>query len=217
MPTKAQCVAKDPNPRVVFLSCVHDEPFSVRIRDILRGKLQGRFDDRDRPIEVSDSRDRLSGEEAAVVPWEKTPTDVIVLLSDEYVPKCVGKHQIAANETRPELNFVLRNQHSQQPVPYQVWFGLVQKSRWRTVWIEGRKLDDFSRVLHSLRPNYQEFCNDPDKVGVLDTESADAAELIFRHDSSGCLNCIAPSDSTPMASLAPPSAGFFKRLFQRKG
>ena len=192
MVTKLQSQTNTAGPRVVFISCFHADEFTPAVRDALRKKLDDTLDATDRPFELFDSRDGLSGDAASIVPWERTPTDVVILFSDEYKSKLrafVGAGKIEDNAVAPELNYVLRH-GGKRPAPFHVWFGVVQETLWRRVLVEGSKLEGFvSEILDWLRPDYATFCNDPRNLPRIDTETAQAAERISDHDTSTCPRC----------------------------
>jgi hypothetical protein len=231
MQPKAQSAARAP--RFVFVSWYSDGIFADPVWKGLNEKLYSLDDQDNRPIKLSDGSDRLGGDVNSVWPWDHTPTDVVVLLSDSYAKNFVGRAKIGDSDTSPLLNFLLRARRSSEPPPYDVWFGVVQNIPWENIGIEDKYLRDFEADLRKLHPKAKRFENDPKDGRVLDNAIADAVNLfcgfVTATDSDATNGNAradeqkaepAPAQQPPTAQQPPavpaPKAGLFRRLF-RKG
>jgi hypothetical protein len=216
--TKAQQVGvKDP--RIVFLSCT-EGPFALPVRDSMRGKFRGQEDEFARPIEVLERRPGRAGDRVALLPWDpKVPTDVIVLLSDDYIPEFVSVNKIEQDDVVHHLNVVLRlRQQAKSNDEYNVWLGVVQDLLWERVGIEGASLEAFKHLIHPLlgdesspssTARMPKFIDDPKDKYLLDTASAFAASRVKSHQPSVCPRC------NPLAIPPSTSSGYFRRWFRK--
>jgi hypothetical protein len=202
--------AKAVEPRMVFLSFVAGEPFSERVFKRLSGKINKYQDKAGRLIRVLPRGPGKAGNEVGL--WEITPTDVVVLFSDEYSTNCVEVDE--THEDTAEFNLLLKKERSDG---YHLWFGVVQNSAWREVQVEGRPLKEFEQLLHDLLDQFQEFDNDLKDETKLDNQSRLAGDRMREHLEDRCPRCRANSSPPPTSgSPAAPRGGLLSRFFGRR-
>jgi hypothetical protein len=218
MPTKAQRAKLD-DPRIVWLSWAPDD-FGTFAKERFKHKLANQADNLARLIKVYDEPLLRPGDIESVVPWgdRPSPTDVVVLCSDEYATS-----RVTAETDEGEFNQVLKLKQEAQTDTYQVWFAVVQNTSWDTIYVNNRMLRDLDYLLHHLRPNGKRFSNELKSTTKLDDEVAEATRLLKSHPPCACYRCKPEVDASESSkppdssSVAPPSGvrALVKRVFGR--